>query len=216
MSSLISLPILEYLPDKLNIRLFYYLKQNAKTYYSSSNIINSNIRSVVGINLRLPHYIFTPATYGVNKKTKTNLIESSTPLPKDTSEILLDKVNNKSLVSDNTENFDNYSFNLPYVPLHKDQPNKKINKLIDDLSLTWRRQEEKSQTASASKKKTNRSMQIFSLKYYWSNVLNPSLKKRDYKNVLGNLKTLYQGYYSSNIDALVTESNYLKLNLFSK
>ena len=46
MHCLISLPVLEYLPDKLNIRLFYYLKKNAKTYYSASNAINTNMRNL--------------------------------------------------------------------------------------------------------------------------------------------------------------------------
>jgi hypothetical protein len=58
-------------------------------------------------------------------------------------------------------------------------------------------------------------MQIFSLKYYWSKILNPYVTKKDYYTVLANLNNLFQGNYSSNIDTLLTNSNPLKLHLFS-
>ena len=185
MYSLISLPILEYLPDKLNIRLFYYLKKNAKTYYSSTNIINSNIRSIVGINLRLP---------------QTN-----------------------SMVSRITKNT-NFPFSLLYNPKKITNSRYRVcdapKKFIDEFALNLR----KSRSRDGKAQLRSRTMQILSLKYYWSNVLNPSISSllkqkqktsRDYNTILNNINNIYQGDYINNMDALIN-SNPLKLHLFSK
>jgi hypothetical protein len=268
--SLISLPILEYLPDKLNIRLFYYLKKNAKTYYSSTNIINSNLRSIIGLNFRLSKLKSIPnkkrLVEGYPKEEEPVNLDYSSSLPspeglggeagEDGKETVfgdtfseekskhciplpIASVSNNTLIgllekadkSAKSSHLDyrtikgNYNTGLSFIlsspmlnyrsPLSekkpylntitKDVPKFSINK-ISNYSTNLIDVLRKIQSRS-------RAMQIFSLKYYWSNVFNPSL---DYYNVLDNLNNSYQGYYSSNIDALVTNSNSLKLHLFSK
>jgi hypothetical protein len=275
MNSLISLPILEKLPDKLNIRLFYYLKKNAKTYYSSTNIINSNLRSIVGINLRLPQInsIFNkkkPVEWS-KKDRFENLLDSpeaKISFPYKREKVLADIIDKPleeiSIGASKCDNinyrtkkgYSNYALRfklsptpssldaglqnkssdrqiplflgeLPY-PFNKEEINNylntidepkitknkitnsflsigaNINNLIEDLTL------------GGKSKFRNRSMQIFSLKYYWSKVINPSVKIRDSNTALENLKILSQNFYNSNVDALLTNSNRLRLHLFSK
>jgi hypothetical protein len=62
----------------------------------------------------------------------------------------------------------------------------------------------------------SRSMQFINLKYYWSNVMNPYVKIKDYYSKLESINNIYQGSYNSNIDALVINLNSLNLHLFSK
>lgn len=198
MYSLISLPIFEYLPNKWNIRLFYYLKLNAKTYYSSTNIINSNLRSILGINLKFHQInsIFNNSQdkvrgveiEGGGEKTKKIIPNSRLKLP------LVYKKKELHSLKLTKNKISNY-------PL-------KSQKFIDDLGLAENRNNQY----------RSRSMQIFSLKYFWSKIINPSLnvKKTDYYNLLDNISNLYNGNYINNMDAFLANSNPLKLYLFSK
>ena len=67
-------------------------------------------------------------------------------------------------------------------------------------------------------------MKFVSLKYYWSNVMNPSclttldenVKLTDYYINSDHLNNISQVNYNSNIDALISNLNSLNLHLFSK
>jgi len=293
-----------------------------KTYYSSSTIINSNLRSIIGINFRLPYIkreavtsssdhitnpipnkkdenkrenitkIFNIEEVNKNSDSKSVIVDrfdpflaSSTPVS-----FVLDSEKDSQIDQKNREIEGSFLPHFTYLNLHSVSPtphtlesNYKLSDLLDKpmqkgtdaksdnlyyrtrkghYNYAFRSLFSSQQTISTPEqgaslnslikgkddsnlilsnnydtnlakinidllnksKNLSRTMKFVSLKYYWSNVMNPSrltsmdenVKLTDYYTNSDHLNNIYQGYYNSNIDALISNLNYLNLHLFSK